>query len=176
MINKVEARPLRITHVSLWFRTRWVALVFGLLLLGFAHQYQMQHLVMSQHWRVWHFTIAGLGSALVLPWCSSIQNLCWKPLQSLTAVIARWSYSLYLVHSIFITLAIEWVIPHLKKFPGLNWEVAIVTCGCSFAFAAFLYRWVEKPAMNLRDRWNLSKQRQPIAGPIRRGRAEVAAI
>jgi peptidoglycan/LPS O-acetylase OafA/YrhL len=168
------AAVFSVTRASLWFRMRWMALVLGLALLGFDHQYQMLHLVMNQYWRVWHFTITGVGSALVLPWCSTVPNFYWRPLQSLTGVIARWSYSLYLVHYMFITLALRWVVPHLKESTGLNCGLVVVTCGCSFAFAGFLYHWVEKPMMNLRERWTLSKQlrmKEPKNGPT-----EVAAI
>jgi peptidoglycan/LPS O-acetylase OafA/YrhL len=161
------AAVLSVACVSSWVRFRWVALALGLVLLWLDHQYQILDMTMNQYWRVWHFTVTGLGSALLLPWCSSVQKLFWPALQNLVGVTARWSYSLYLVHFMFITLATRLLVPHIKESAAWDWGLLIMTLCLSFIFAGLFHRWVEIPGMNLRERWKLSRETRanPVYSP-----------
>ena len=161
------AAVLSVACVSSWVRSRGVALALGLALLWLDHQQQMLDMTMNQYWRVWHFTVTGLGSALLLPWCSSVQKLSWPALQNLVGVMARWSYSLYLVHFMFITLATSLLVPHIKASATSDWGILIMTLGLSFIFAGLSHRWVEIPGMNLRERWKLARETRanPVYSP-----------
>jgi peptidoglycan/LPS O-acetylase OafA/YrhL len=162
------AAVISVACAPLWARARWVSLALGLSLLWMDHQHQMLDMTMNQYWRVWHFTVTGLGSALLLPWCSSVQKLFWPTLQSLVGVIARWSYSLYLVHFMFLTLAMSVLMPHIKPSATRDWGLLLLTLCLSIIFAAFFHRWVEIPGMNLRERWKLSRETRanPVCPPI----------
>jgi peptidoglycan/LPS O-acetylase OafA/YrhL len=116
----------------------------------------MMDMTMNQYWRVWHFTVTGLGSALLLPWCSSLPKLFWPWLQGLAGVIARWSYSLYLVHFMFITIVARVIIQHTTESAVRDWGLVAMTSFLSFSFAGLLHHWIEKPGMDLCERWKLS--------------------
>ena len=88
-----------------------------------------------------------LGYALLLPWASGRLAGGGSPFEAATAAVARWSYSLYLTNFICCITSMIFVMPRL----GITAAVAAMLASSLLASAA-LYRWFEKPVLELRGR------------------------
>jgi len=156
------AAALSVACPKIWARWRWLGLVFGVGLLWLDRRLMLLDIRYNEvgYLGVWHCSITGLGSALLLPWCSSVERLFWQPLQSLVGLISRWSYSLYLTHGAFI-VSVQFIFPlQIGQSAVWAWGIVAVTVGLSFALAGAVHRWVEKPGMALRERWKFTRQEQ----------------
>jgi peptidoglycan/LPS O-acetylase OafA/YrhL len=154
------AAALSVARPRIWTRWRWPGLVFGLGLLWLDRRLMLldvgRHVV--GYLGAGHCSVTGLGSVLLLPWCSSVEKLFWPPLQNLIGLVSRWSYSLYLTHGMLIALAWIMFSPRINESAAWAWALlALLTC-LSFMLAGALHCWVEKPGMRLRERLKLSRK------------------
>jgi peptidoglycan/LPS O-acetylase OafA/YrhL len=156
------AAALSVASPQIWARWRWPGLVFGVGLLGLDRHMRILDLIHEQagYYCTWHCSITGLGSTLLLPWCSSVGKLFWKPMQDLVSLISRWSYSLYLTHGGFIVAAQVIFASQINQSAVWAWSLMAVSVGLSFTLTAVLHRWIEKPGMALRERWKFTRQEQ----------------
>jgi peptidoglycan/LPS O-acetylase OafA/YrhL len=101
-----------------------------------------------------HSTLLGAATAFVMLYCLYPVNrlgrllevlLSWKPLYS----IAQLAYSAYLLHPIVLTIFYTSISPNLSRYPMIVYFIAGPVL--SFAAAAGLYLFIERPFMNLRD-------------------------
>jgi peptidoglycan/LPS O-acetylase OafA/YrhL len=153
---------LSVTCPWLWRRGRWLGLAFGLALLWVDRRLMIVGLMRQDngYLGVWHCTVTGLGSALLLPWCSSVEKLFWRPFQNLIGLISRWSYALYLTHGAFI-VSVELIFAsQIKQSTAWAWGIVMVTTGLTFVLAGIVHRWVEKPGMAFRERWKFTRHEQ----------------
>lgn len=151
-----RARP------RIWSGWCWPGLVFGVGLLWLDRHWVLLDFVHKEngYLSTWHCSVTGLGSTLLLPWCSRVQKLFWAPLHNLAGLISRWSYSLYLTHSMFLGAAMSLFGRQIYESATWAWAtLAILSC-VSFALAGVLHNWIEQPGMNLRERWKISRQAQ----------------
>jgi len=91
--------------------------------------------------------LRALGYALLLPWAANRMAGGAGPLEAATAAVARWSYSLYLTNFICSITSMIFVMPRL----GITAAVAAMLASSLLASAA-LYRWFERPVLELRGR------------------------
>lgn len=94
------------------------------------------------------YTVQGL--ALMPIFVVAIRDAQWGPMRLLNRRFVRWvgvlSYSLYLVHDVVLD-AVGTLTPLRRMLLGA------VSLAISIAFAAFIARWIEKPAARLRARY-----------------------
>lgn len=99
-----------------------------------------------------------LSCALLLPVASAWSGWRVPLLAGTTAAVARWSYSLYLVNS-SVAFALDRA---LRARGSVNEFTILAADACflvaSFALAAALYRWFERPILRLRSRVPLCRE------------------
>ncbi len=153
---------LSVASPRIWKHWRWPGLVLGVGLLWLdRHLTQLDFMyARNEYLGTWHCSTVGLGSALLLPWCSSVDKLFWQPLQNLVGIISRWSYSLYLTHGAFLVLVQIIFASQIKQSTAWAWALLLITAGLTFVVAGALHRWIEKPGMALRERWTFTRDVQ----------------
>jgi len=153
---------LSVACPRIWTRCRWLGLVFGVGLLWLDRHLMLLDLIHkgNGYLALGHCSVTGLGSALLLPWCSGVEKLFWRPLQRLVALMAHWSYSLYLTHGAFLVLAQLIFASQIKQSAMWAWSILVVTVCLSFILAGAIHRWIEKPGMSLRERWKFTREAQ----------------
>lgn len=159
---------LSMARPRFWARWRWPGLIFGVGLLGLDRRLMIRDFIHNEpgYFGTWHCSVTGLGSALLLPWCSSVERFFWQPLQDLVGLISRWSYSLYLTQGLFMVLGTLVFASEIKQSAIWAWGLLLGTAGLNFAVAAALHRWIEKPGMALRERWEFTRDlKAPVLQP-----------
>jgi len=113
----------------------------------------------------WHgfvlWPIIAIGFALLLPRFSQIRA-AQGLVANCTSWVAKTSYALYLCHGLILVAIYRWLGP--KSVFGLQKNTVLwcVTAWIlSLAVAELVYRWFEKPMMDLRDRFERAK-----SGPL----------
>lgn len=114
----------------------------------------------------WHgfmlWPLIALGFALMLPLFSQIPA-GFGPAGRMISWIAKVSYALYLCHGLVLLALARWLGPK-SAFPlpkhSLLW--CAVAWVLSFTVAGIVYRWFEKPFMDLRDRFEKPLPRPEI--------------
>ncbi|HEY5551005.1 MAG TPA: acyltransferase [Opitutaceae bacterium] len=139
-------------------QVRWIALIAGIALSYWNYQMLFRlNLDTSVFAKTWLLSLIPFGFALLLPWAANAPAFGgqWfvKPVQR----VALWSYALYLVNipvSYYVTYRMGgW---HERSTldgwlaTALYWAVAI-------GVSAAVYRWFERPMMNLRERFTISR-------------------
>jgi peptidoglycan/LPS O-acetylase OafA/YrhL len=111
--------------------------------------------------RPWHafalWPIMAVGFALLLPRFSQIVGAKGVAAR-FTSWIARISYALYLCHGLVLLAMWRWMGP--KSAIGLEKNTflwCITAWVLSLSVAGLVYRWFERPMMNLRDRFEAAK-------------------
>ena len=101
------------------------------------------------HLPAWLFlALAPLGCMLLLPRCTTLL----RPPEWIAVWVQRlseWSYSIYLSHTLIMLIVYENAAPWLKSAPAKLVGKAFIVAA-TLAVSAALYRWFEKPIMNLR--------------------------
>ncbi len=151
----VAAAAVSFFHPAWWPRLRplvWPGLA---LLAGVFFFFQMvpdsdQFLVDHAFLRAGLFPVTSLGCMLLLPWFCEVRTRGGAFCFAVTR-ISRWSYSMYLCHAplmFLISSCWKHFFPDNRWLPvkGGVWLAAV------FALSALLFRFFEKPMMDLRDR------------------------
>jgi peptidoglycan/LPS O-acetylase OafA/YrhL len=106
------------------------------------------------------FPITSIGAALLLPtldaWKTSVM-----PGRTIVTRISVWSYSLYFVNVVVFALIFQW----WRHLGPVFCSIAFVVL--SVLVAAVVYRFYEKPIMNLRDRRRPSRMSTLVTLPTR---------
>jgi peptidoglycan/LPS O-acetylase OafA/YrhL len=117
----------------------------------------------------WHgfvlWPLISVGFALLLPRFSQMQR-SWGYVGPTISWVARVSYAVYLCHELVILALSRWLgnksaLPLTRQ--TLPWCIAVWVI--TFIVADVVYRWFEKPMMNLRDRFGKATQAEAPATP-----------
>jgi peptidoglycan/LPS O-acetylase OafA/YrhL len=114
----------------------------------------------------WHgfvlWPLISLGFALILPLFSQIPAGFGWPGRVISWV-AKISYALYLCHGLVILVLTRWFGPRDPfPLPKHTFLWCVVAWIISFTIAHLVYRWFEKPFMDLRDRYEKPRSRPEI--------------
>jgi peptidoglycan/LPS O-acetylase OafA/YrhL len=103
------------------------------------------------------FTLTSLGLALTLPWLASVRSPGgWT--QRIVRHVSETSYSMYLLHLSFVLPFTLWAVP--QEHTVLR---GVVYLALTVAGATAVFRWFERPLMNLRPGSALPR---PIPSPV----------
>lgn len=117
----------------------------------------------------WHgfalWPLTAIGFALLLPFFSRIPaGLGWAG--RTISWVAKLSYALYLCHGLVLIVLWKWFGPKSAYYLPKN---TVLWCAAawvlSFAVAGVVYRWFEKPFMDLRDRFERPAAGRPAPKP-----------
>ncbi|CAN5212923.1 hypothetical protein BH10PSE13_BH10PSE13_22760 [soil metagenome] len=103
-------------------------------------------LVVRDEWfrQTWRYTLQGGALYVLFGYALSDHGWVARVLTSAPAkLVARYSYTLYLVHILLIGLFLRWL-------PW--WPAVAVAMAVSFLYAMAMHAWVERPLANLRRR------------------------
>jgi peptidoglycan/LPS O-acetylase OafA/YrhL len=92
------------------------------------------------------------------------------PIARLVALIGFYSYGIYIWHNDTTRPVLLWLCGEggflLGLSPTIRWAlVYTLFTGSSFLLAWLSYRWIERPALALRDRWCPGRTRSAIGTP-----------
>lgn len=144
-------------------KVRWVALAAGLALSYWNYQMLFRvNLDTSVFAKTWLLSLIPFGFALLLPWAASVRSIGWEWFARPVQKVALWSYALYLVN-----LPIGYFLYfHTGGWPSrgpLNgWLAALAYWSAALVLSAAVYRWYERPMMNLRERFAISRSRKRV--------------
>jgi peptidoglycan/LPS O-acetylase OafA/YrhL len=97
------------------------------------------------------FAVMPVGAACVLPFFERLGTPHWLVAQSVERLSA-WSYSIYLANASFSYRIALWAgFPPAWSVPGLL--TIVISWAAIVLVSAAVYRWYEKPAMDLRERF-----------------------
>ncbi len=144
----LAAAVLAATRREAWQRAGPAAAALGAVLAAFTYAWAVRpHDEASLFASAAVPFIRALGYALLLPWAASRLTGGRGLFEAATAAVARWSYSLYLTNFICCITSMLFVMPRL----GITAAVAAMLASSLLASAA-LYRWFERPVLELRGR------------------------
>ncbi len=150
----VAAAAVRFFHPAWWQRLRLLVWPGLALLAGVFLFFQMQrdaghYIVAHAAERALLFSVTSLGFMLLLPWFCAVPAGGGAFSFAVTRM-SRWSYSMYLCHPpLMFLISSGWK----QVFPDNRWLAAKggVWLAAVFALSALLFRYFEKPMMDLRD-------------------------
>lgn len=133
-------------YPTLWRQVRWPALVAGVIgVLVLANMYGDGRLWFSS---TWYYTLAAISMMLLLPQLSAWKN---APRWGAPVVfMSRISYALYLVHMPARNLYDNGLLP--GRSPPVTIVIFVGYWVIAIAISAMVYRWYEKPFMDLREK------------------------
>lgn len=120
--------------------------------------YVMLFLVDVNHsWfaRTLWFDVVAMGFMLLLPWADQATRL---PAARMVGAVARWSYSMYLTNFLLLGLGLHWFGPRAQISAAAAWAVFAGYWVCCLALSAAVYRWYERPVMDLRERFPVANR------------------
>jgi len=152
----VMAAQIKIIFPDFWAKFKSILLVIGLGILFVAWLYIIEVGLNDWFAKTLLFSVISLGASFLLPFCDqwrvSKENIITHSFRQ----TALWSYSLYLCH-LSVLLIVESVFPLLdRQAIPLSIAAWFAFYILSFAIAGFLYRYFEKPIMDLRERFPIS--------------------
>ncbi len=103
--------------------------------------------------RTIRFNLVSLGFALLLPQAQRTLATRNRWFNASAGAIARWSYSMYLVHLPLHRLLRDRIFPMNQTSPLQGWASFAAFMVGTVAVSAAVYRWFERPTTRLRDRW-----------------------
>ncbi|MFZ1333404.1 MAG: acyltransferase [Flavobacteriales bacterium] len=130
-----------------WSRIRVPAFLLGLVLVYFHMKIRVD--VKSFYWQVVHFSLGSMAIMFLLPFANSVKKMSGSWARAVEH-ISRISYSMYLVNLGLVYSVMNTHFPPtggtdaVFKY-GLYWLLVI-------SFSSLLYRYFEKPIMDLRDK------------------------
>ena len=143
-------------HGIFWHRFRIQFLVIGLLLFAVVrtHLFHFRMTDFRLYECVFSFSLESLATLCVLPFLSSIvkgQGFLFRAITYISII----SYSMYLVN---YTLVQHWIINYMNWTTMSHWSVTftyvvkyILFWGLTIVISGLLYKYYERPVMNLRD-------------------------
>ncbi len=143
-------------HRYLFFTTGIAGTLFMLFVFyfGYLHQYGLQG---GFFLKTFFFSFYSLFAAMLLPLCDAIKSSTNKIWQKIITHISLISYSLYLVHWVFVLL----VNKYTASFS--SWERILMVWVASFVTASLQYKYFEKPMTDMREKFSFGKKKVKIA-------------
>ncbi len=149
----ILAAALRAARPAWWLTLRLPAFWLGATTLWFLSDFYLRgNHDASGFAKTWMFSLLPLGGALLLPLFDQMHVTSDTPLFRSVRALARWSYSLYLVNlplGTLIHLVVQ--VPNAKETPGFALLVEGIYLTLCLSLAALVYRFFEKPIMELRE-------------------------
>jgi peptidoglycan/LPS O-acetylase OafA/YrhL len=156
----VLAAYLSIVEPKFWYKIRYIACAFGVLIL-----ISMNFLIpikgwfiteYPEFWNVWYFIIKSIAIAFTLPLLSVIKSAP-KSIRIPVTYISILSYAIYVFHYSIIMQLMKFLIPS-EPMEGLDLIIYIlVYVLITFVVAYSVYRLYEKPMTDLRDSPRIKK-------------------
>jgi len=149
----VLASQIKTVFPDFWEKFKYILLVAGLGILFGVWLYFVE--VGFNDWiaKTLLFSAISLGASFLLPFCDQWQISKENLVTRIFRQTALWSYSLYLCHlSVGLIIKLSFLLLDRRTIP-LSIAAWLAFYALSFALAAFLYRYFEKPIMNLRERF-----------------------
>ncbi|HUG10128.1 MAG TPA: acyltransferase [Opitutaceae bacterium] len=143
-------------------QVRWIALIAGLALSYWNYQMLFKvNLDQSYFAKTWLFCLIPFGFALLLPWGANATASAGRWLVRGVQRVALWSYALYLIN-----LPVGYVLIHrtdgwYERSAFNGWAATVAYWVVCLGLSAVVYRWFERPMMNLRERFAISRSRSP---------------
>jgi len=137
-----------------WKKSRWFSFVIGAILFLGMHVIIFKWNLLPENasffYNVFYLPLVSISIALFLPMLSTWMhvNILRKPITWISIL----SYSLYLVNYSIVLLTIQKYINILSMSILSKLFIALLFWVISFILSYVLYRWFEKPIMNLRDK------------------------
>ncbi|HAZ93884.1 MAG: acyltransferase [Chitinophagaceae bacterium] len=107
--------------------------------------------------KTFFFSFYSLFAAMLLPLCDAITTTTNRIWQKIITHISLISYSLYLVHWVFVLL----VNKYGASFSG--WERILMVWVASLVTATLQYKYFEKPMTDMREKFSFGKKKIQIA-------------
>lgn len=150
----VLAAYLSIVKRDFWNSIRYPLFIIGIFtLLGLNILIPINHIIIDTHpmfWNVWYFVIKSIGICMTLPLLSTMKSAPKVILKPIT-YISLLSYALYVLHYSIVMQLMKYFMP-TEDFVGLDIAVFIfVYLLLTMVLSYLLYRFYEKPLMDLRD-------------------------
>lgn len=137
-----------------WKKIKSTAFIFSLLLFGvlaYIYYTDVRSDEASFFAKTFYFTLVSVAAMLLLPALSSMKvQGKLSSVQRFFTFTSIISYSLYLVHFSIGAKIISHIIPFSPKILFLTFFVFLIV---SYAMAALLYKYFEKPVMEMRERF-----------------------
>ena len=137
-----------------WFRIRWFAFSFGVIIFTCIHLYLVingvQPTTDSIFFNVLYLPIISSSILLLFPVFSNWSN--GSMMKEIITNISKWSYALYLVNYSIVLLSIQYFID--ISILGITKKVLVLALFwfTSFALAYLLYKYFEKPILDFREK------------------------
>ena len=134
-------------HQNSWNKFKWISLAIGIILLIFINSYKP--LVTTFYKQVLYFSLSPLAAMCFLPIAHTIKKGRGRLSKWITH-ISKISYSMYLINLALVAQVIRNNYPPVNNLDGvfkylLYWVIVILG-------STILYKYFEKPMMDLRDR------------------------
>lgn len=94
------------------------------------------------------FSLCGLSAMLLLPYCAHWQGVR-NSTNSWITQLSRWAYAIYLTHLLVLFVVLHYTGAWLANSVWCMGAVTMLWLSVSVALAALVYRWIEKPLMDL---------------------------
>lgn len=154
----VLAAWLAHAHADLWYRFRQHSLLIGLLTLLAVFLLYMEGTRTGESFfmKTLFFTVTSLSFALMLPALSNWKSAGGRFARGVT-LLSLWSYSLYLCHDV-VRRAVYVLLNKLGLFEPHHFLMfGALFLFVSIGLSSMVYRYFEKPVMDLRDRLRLTR-------------------
>jgi len=151
----VLAAYISIVKPNLWKRSRYIAFGIGVLTLFCLNVLiPVNQIFISTHpmfWNVWYFILKSTAILLTLPLLSNMVSAPKLILRPIT-YISILSYAMYLLHYSIVMQLMKYYMP-TENFAGLDIAVFImVYLMITMLLSYLLYKFYEKPMMDIRDK------------------------
>lgn len=148
------AAYIAIKFKSFWQRKRWILLVFGVLLFfgmhGVIFKYNLLPETASFFYSLCYLPLVSISIALFLPWLSTWRDTRFFKIP--ITWISMLSYSLYLVNYSIVLLTIQRFVDTVSMTLFEKFATALGFLMISVILSYLLYRYYERPMMNLREK------------------------
>jgi len=139
---------------SIWKKNRWVYAIIGTIIFVGMHVLIFKFNFLPENssffYNVLYLPLVSISIAFFLPILAT-----WKKsrvLKNSVTWISILSYSIYLVNYSIVLLTIQMFVDVGSMNILGKWLMALMFWGISFILSYILYRWFERPVMNLRDK------------------------
>jgi peptidoglycan/LPS O-acetylase OafA/YrhL len=155
VVYGVWAAYIHRMYPAVWAKYRRPAFILGFVLLTFdkSQWFYIEHIFYRQYLT---FTVTGVGPMLLLPLMSSIRSGTGVLYEALT-FISKISYAMYVLHlSVVLLIIVPWCV-RLMDFgtsAAGSFSAYAVFWVVSVVLSFLVFRFFERPMMNLRDRFS----------------------
>ncbi len=137
-------------HSTFWFRSRKFSFIIGIIItIVILHPPLAQDTILT---KIFSNFFPGIGCVLLLPMFDTIKKAP-EIIVKIFTHISLISYSIYLVNMALVAEVITTNFP--TKDPFFAWSLYGIYWFAVLVFSTLLYKYYEKPIMDLRDHWKI---------------------